>query len=162
MFSPFLSFFLICGFAFRHTTALSNQWMKLNNLISRGWRPSPKKEKKLLPLLPLLLNQQAREGKSQPPKSKPMRLVFSILFFKITLLKIFPSLFPLSPPYSLPLQFVVDMMDILKKELMELIENLNSVKIWIQLNIPRVEGGDNFGVGIQVGGRGEGEGKRGD
>jgi len=26
---------------------------------------------------------------------------------------------------------------------------LNTVKIWIQLNIPRIEDGNNFGVGIQ-------------
>ena len=38
-----------------------------------------------------------------------------------------------------------------KKEILELVENLNAVKVWIQLNIPRIEGGDNFGVGIQVG-----------
>jgi hypothetical protein len=26
---------------------------------------------------------------------------------------------------------------------------LTSVKIWIQLNIPRIEDGNNFGVGVQ-------------
>jgi len=34
--------------------------------------------------------------------------------------------------------------------LLEFIEQLNSVKMWIQLNIPRIEDGNNFGVSIQV------------
>jgi hypothetical protein len=37
----------------------------------------------------------------------------------------------------------------LKKELLELIEMINVVKLWIQLNIPRIEDGNNFGVSIQ-------------
>lgn len=60
-------------------------------------------------------------------------------------------------------------MDILKKELTLLIDMLNTVKIWIQvclyvfmlfklhfvnnfflkLNIPQIEDGNNFGVGVQ-------------
>jgi len=40
-------------------------------------------------------------------------------------------------------------MSIVKRELIELSENVNVVKVWIQLNIPRIEGGDNFGVEIQ-------------
>ncbi len=32
---------------------------------------------------------------------------------------------------------------------MELVEMLNTVKIWIQLNIPKIEDGNNFGVSIQ-------------
>ena len=57
-------------------------------------------------------------------------------------------------------------MEILKKELMELIENFNAIKIWLQLNIPRVEAGANFGVGVQVrrkrkgGGRGGGRSEK--
>jgi len=38
---------------------------------------------------------------------------------------------------------------LLKKEVLELIEMLGTVKIWIQLNIPRIEDGNNFGVSIQ-------------
>lgn len=33
----------------------------------------------------------------------------------------------------------------LKKEFLELIESANTIKIWIQLNIPRIEDGNNFG-----------------
>lgn len=38
---------------------------------------------------------------------------------------------------------------LLKQCLLEFVEHLTSVKIWIQLNIPRIEDGNNFGVGIQ-------------
>ncbi len=41
------------------------------------------------------------------------------------------------------------MQQTLKKEVMELVEMLNTVKIWIQLNIPKIEDGNNFGVSIQ-------------
>ena len=34
--------------------------------------------------------------------------------------------------------------------LLEFIEQLNIIKMWIQLNIPRIEDGNNFGVSIQV------------
>lgn len=37
-----------------------------------------------------------------------------------------------------------------KKELLELVEAITTVKIWIQLNIPRIEDGNNFGVSVQV------------
>eukprot|EP00127_Corallochytrium_limacisporum_P000228 Clim_evm45s7 gene=Clim_evmTU45s7 len=41
------------------------------------------------------------------------------------------------------------MMDVLRPELVDIIKNCNAVKIWIQLNIPRIEDGNNFGVSIQ-------------
>jgi len=44
---------------------------------------------------------------------------------------------------------IADIMFILKKEIVGLIEMINTVKIWIQLNIPRIEDGNNFGVSIQ-------------
>jgi proteasome activator subunit 3 (PA28 gamma) len=41
------------------------------------------------------------------------------------------------------------MMTVIKNEVFQLIEMCNTVKIWIQLNIPRIEDGNNFGVSIQ-------------
>eukprot|EP01098_Paradermamoeba_levis_P005153 TRINITY_DN2191_c0_g1_i1.p1 TRINITY_DN2191_c0_g1~~TRINITY_DN2191_c0_g1_i1.p1 ORF type:complete len:237 (-),score=82.32 TRINITY_DN2191_c0_g1_i1:272-982(-) len=46
-------------------------------------------------------------------------------------------------------KLIIDMLHLLKKEILELTEMINSVKLWIQLNIPRIEDGNNFGVGIQ-------------
>ncbi|AFZ80620.1 subunit of proteaseome activator complex, putative [Theileria equi strain WA] len=37
----------------------------------------------------------------------------------------------------------------IKLEASELIEILGNIKLWIQLNVPRIEDGNNFGVGIQ-------------
>jgi len=46
-------------------------------------------------------------------------------------------------------QAVFEVVEALKKEILELIEMINTVKVWIQLNIPRIEDGNNFGVSIQ-------------
>jgi len=46
-------------------------------------------------------------------------------------------------------KIIVDLLTILKREILDLIEMINTVKIWIQLNIPRIEDGNNFGVSIQ-------------
>mmetsp|Transcript_52558 Transcript_52558/g.132193 ORF Transcript_52558/g.132193 Transcript_52558/m.132193 type:complete len:239 (-) Transcript_52558:137-853(-) len=46
-------------------------------------------------------------------------------------------------------QTIVNMLNLMKAELLDLIDMTSSVKIWIQLNIPRIEDGNNFGVGIQ-------------
>jgi len=46
-------------------------------------------------------------------------------------------------------KIILELLDIIKKEILELIEMINTVKIWIQLNIPRIEDGNNFGVSIQ-------------
>lgn len=47
------------------------------------------------------------------------------------------------------LQHIHAIIVILKRELLEAIHNANTVKVWIQLNIPRISDGDNFGVSIQ-------------
>jgi len=44
---------------------------------------------------------------------------------------------------------ILELLAIIKREILELIEMINTVKIWIQLNIPRIEDGNNFGVSIQ-------------
>jgi hypothetical protein len=46
-------------------------------------------------------------------------------------------------------KIVTEVLDSLKKELLILLEYLSTVKLWIQLNVPRIEDGNNFGVGIQ-------------
>jgi len=46
-------------------------------------------------------------------------------------------------------KLILGLLGLLKKELLELIEMINTVKLWIQLNIPRIEDGNNFGVSIQ-------------
>jgi hypothetical protein len=51
---------------------------------------------------------------------------------------------------SLSSQLITEILDMLKKELLIFLEYLNVVKLWIQLNVPRIEDGNNFGVGIQV------------
>jgi len=46
-------------------------------------------------------------------------------------------------------QHLFQKLEVLKKELLGMIKTCNMVKIWIQLNIPRIEDGNNFGVSIQ-------------
>lgn len=41
------------------------------------------------------------------------------------------------------------MIQIVRREILQLVELCNTVKIWIQLNIPRMEDGNNFGVSVQ-------------
>ncbi|KAH7648504.1 proteasome activator p28 Ki autoantigen [Cryptosporidium bovis] len=36
-----------------------------------------------------------------------------------------------------------------KQEVSELIEMVGSIKLWVQLNIPQIQDGNNFGVGVQ-------------
>eukprot|EP01096_Ripella_sp_DP13-Kostka_P014856 TRINITY_DN6804_c0_g2_i1.p1 TRINITY_DN6804_c0_g2~~TRINITY_DN6804_c0_g2_i1.p1 ORF type:complete len:286 (-),score=150.53 TRINITY_DN6804_c0_g2_i1:23-811(-) len=44
---------------------------------------------------------------------------------------------------------VVLLLHLLKYQMSELIDMVNTVKIWVQLNIPQIEDGNDFGVGIQ-------------
>lgn len=37
----------------------------------------------------------------------------------------------------------------IKPKIMDLMDSTNSIKMWIQMNIPRIEDGNNFGVSIQ-------------
>ncbi|XP_041478163.1 proteasome activator complex subunit 3-like [Lytechinus variegatus] len=44
---------------------------------------------------------------------------------------------------------LTDLIDILKPKICCLIEHCNTLKMWIQLQIPRIEDGNNFGVSVQ-------------
>lgn len=44
---------------------------------------------------------------------------------------------------------VVEMKARVLRYALELIEMVGAVKLWIQLNVPRIEDGNNFGVAIQ-------------
>jgi hypothetical protein len=46
-------------------------------------------------------------------------------------------------------QIVNHLLALLKREVLDLIEDMGTMKLWIQLNIPRIEDGNNFGVSIQ-------------
>jgi len=46
-------------------------------------------------------------------------------------------------------QIVSDLIRVVKPEIRELIEYCNKIKMWIQLQIPKIEDGNNFGVSIQ-------------
>jgi len=46
-------------------------------------------------------------------------------------------------------KIILELIVLVKKHILELIETINCVKIWIQLNIPKIEDGNNFGVSIQ-------------
>ncbi len=39
---------------------------------------------------------------------------------------------------------------LLKEQVLQLVEMACTVKLWLQLNVPRIEDGNNFGVGIQT------------
>ncbi len=58
-------------------------------------------------------------------------------------LQIYPNHFSIA-------QKLLEVIEFMKGELNELINMLSVVRIWIQLNIPKIEDGGNFGVSIQV------------
>jgi len=59
------------------------------------------------------------------------------------------SVFPKSTQTVAINEHIQRMMTVIKEEVLQLIERCNTVKIWIQINIPRIEDGNNFGVSIQ-------------
>lgn len=48
-----------------------------------------------------------------------------------------------------PNAVLTEMLISLRREVLDAIDIFNAIKIWIHLNIPRIEDGNNFGVGIQ-------------
>jgi len=44
---------------------------------------------------------------------------------------------------------LVEMIDAIKPQVIELIDNANKIKMWISYSVPRIEDGNNFGVSIQ-------------
>jgi len=46
-------------------------------------------------------------------------------------------------------KLVVESTEVLRAELLAMVTNVDIVKLWIQLNIPRIEDGNNFGVDVQ-------------
>ena len=57
---------------------------------------------------------------------------------------------PAAPSVMVPCNAKVShLIDIMKKEVTANIEDLGVVKLWIQLLVPRIEDGNNFGVGVQ-------------
>eukprot|EP00947_MAST-08B_sp_MAST-8B-sp1_P002584 g2584.t1 len=44
---------------------------------------------------------------------------------------------------------VVKLLEVLKSEVVQLIDMLGTLKLWVSLNVPRIEDGNNFGVVVQ-------------
>ena len=44
---------------------------------------------------------------------------------------------------------IKELVTFVKQEVGELIEMVGSIKLWVQLNIPQIQDGNNFGVGVQ-------------
>ena len=45
---------------------------------------------------------------------------------------------------------ILNVMEMLKKEVLELIDMLSTMKIWVRLSRPKLEDGNNFGVDVQM------------
>jgi len=46
-------------------------------------------------------------------------------------------------------QALVNLVEILQKEILEMSEMINALSIWVKLNVPRIADGNNFGVEVQ-------------
>jgi len=46
-------------------------------------------------------------------------------------------------------KLILETTEILRAELLAMVNNVDTVKLWIQLNVPRIEDGNNFGVSVQ-------------
>jgi len=46
-------------------------------------------------------------------------------------------------------RLIVETTDLLRAELLAMVNNVDTVKLWVQLNVPRIEDGNNFGVSVQ-------------
>jgi len=44
---------------------------------------------------------------------------------------------------------ITDLEEVLQKEILEMSEMINSLNIWVKLNVPRIADGNNFGVEVQ-------------
>lgn len=65
-------------------------------------------------------------------------------------LRVEPMMAVGAPPPQIPLcEQIVAMGEKVRREAFELIEMVGVVRLWIQLNVPRIEDGNNFGVAIQ-------------
>lgn len=56
---------------------------------------------------------------------------------------------PMTVSSSPAFRFYLAEYNAVKEELFELSSLIGKVKLWIQLNVPRIEDGNNFGVGVQ-------------
>eukprot|EP00474_Spongospora_subterranea_P009006 CRZ09464.1 hypothetical protein [Spongospora subterranea] len=54
-----------------------------------------------------------------------------------------------TPKGALSNKGVTELLETMKVEILELIQHLDILKLWVQLNIPSIQDGNNFGVSIQ-------------
>jgi len=81
-------------------------------------------------------------GEGEPPQAKKRRAEedSSVQGSKVLLL-------PNGPAGTNPQ--LIELIDLIKPQIVGLIEHANKIKMWITYNMPRIEDGNNFGVSIQ-------------